>query len=800
MKIFKLLLLLAYCTVPAMAQSGTLIPRDQDAPDPAILSLDEMRVDVVIDNGDAHVSIVQIFANHTPNIEEGTYRFALPGGSTVSDFAVWDGAVRIPAVILERKRAEQLYDQTRLQAVDPGLLEAGEREDKDPHDTSLFTAKIVPIPAYGTKRLEIEYHQRLATSAFKQSFILSLKPDARQQQTVGRFTLHFVLRSAHPLQDFTAPSTRFPLTLTTNDPHTVEGAMHAANLPLDDDFVANWLLSQADADKLEVITHRDPHTPLPTAGEPVASSRSSTPEPGFFQAQILIANPIANKEPSPSTDAPARTFVLLFDNSLSMQWDKLERSYAALEATLHTLKPEDRFNVLLFNQTVTAFKPQPVAATPAAILLALDFVRSSNLRGGTDLLKVLTAAIAQSNQPNTSIVLFSDGGSDRGDTVLGSRIAARYATLWKQSPHPPHTDVFAVGDDANLPLLRKLARNNGFLEAVLSTEPIDFHLQSWTSKLALNPIAGAILTASPTANTSFIYSLDDTVYPGSIAQWIGEYQPPSQPLTLTLHATRDGTPLSATAQSALPASDLAHPQLPRIWAQARVNALLAKIDSDGESDAAIDEIIRLSRRYKFVTPYTSFLAVPRSLLRPRVIRPGDPVLRVRTDAEITSVIALFPFGLTKPLRHLASEDLHAPGDEANRLWETRFLAPPEMKDGTYNVRLLLRDINGNVYREAKTFVIASTPPVVKLQLARTTVHPGEAFEIRASASASTRTLTAHIDGVTLAVLRWNPRERANTGIIFIPNDLPVGRYTLTVTAEDIAHNLGSQEVSLDVVP
>jgi Ca-activated chloride channel family protein len=762
-----------------------------------VLSLDEMRVDIDIDNGDAHVSIVQIFTNHTKNIEEGTYRFALPGAATVSDFAVWDGAVRIPAVILERKRAEQVYDQARLQAVDPGLLEAGERDNKDPRTTSLFTAKIVPIPAYGTKRLEIEYHQRLATSDFKQYFALSLKPDAGQQQTVGSFTLHFVLRSAPPIEAFTAPSTRFPLTLTTNDAHTVEGTMHADNLTLDDDFTANWLLSQADADKLAIITHRDPHTPLPTAGEPVAAQRSSAPEPGFFEAQILLADPGSK---SPSGSAPARTVILLFDNSLSMQWEKLERSYAVLEATLHTLRPADRFNVLLFNQNVTTFQPQPVAATPESIRQALDFVRSSNLRGGTDLLKALTAALAQSTQPNTSIAIFSVGGSDRGETVVGSKIAARYAALWKQSPHPPQTDVFAVGDDADIPLLRKLAQNDGFLEPVLSTEPVDFHLQSWTSKLTRSPIAGAALTASPTAQTSLIYPLDDAAYPGSIAQWVGQYQPSPQPLTLTVRATRDGTPLSATTETPLPASDLSHPQLPRIWAQARVNALLAQIDSEGETDAAIDEIIRLSRRYKFVTPYTSFLAVPRSLLRPRVIRPGDPVLRVRTDAEITSVIALFPFGLTKPLRHLASEDLQAPGDEANRLWETRFLAPPEMKDGTYSVRLILRDVHGNTYREAKTFVIASTPPVVKLLLPLASAHRGEAFEIRASASASTRTLTAHIDGIAPATLRWNPRAQTNTGVLAIPSDLPFGRYTLTVTAEDIAHNLGSQEVSIDVVP
>ena len=800
MKALTLLLVLVCFTVPAKPDSGKLTPRDKQAPDPSILSLDEMRVDIVIDNGDAHVSIVQIFTNHTPNIEEGAYRFALPSGSTVSDFAVWDGAVRIPAVILERKRAEQVYDQARLQAIDPGLLEAGEREDNNPGTTSLFTAKIVPIPAYGTKRIEIEYHERITASSFNQSFYLPLKPDAGQQQSARNFTLHFILRSAHPFEAFTAPSKLFPLTLTTNDPHTLEGTFSASNLSFVEDFGASWLLSQASADKLEIITHRDPHTPLPTAGEPVAAQRSTAPEPGFFEAQLLLADPQSKDHSTSSTQAPSRTVILLFDTSLSMQWEKLERSYAALEATLHTLKPADNFNILLFNQKVAAFQPQPVAATPESIRQALEFVRSSKLRGGTDLLKALTAALAQSTQPNTSLAIFSDGGSDRGETVIGSKIGARYAALWKQSPHQPQTDVFAVGDDANIPLLRKLSQNNGFLEPVLSTEPVDFHLQSWTSKLTRNPVAGITLTPSPAAQTSLIYPLDDAIYPGSIAQWVGQYRPSSTPLTLTLHATRDGIPLNSTAQTPLPASDPTHPQLPRLWAQARVNALLAQIDSEGESEAAIDEIIRLSRRYKFVTPYTSFLAVPRSLLRPRVIRPGDPVLRVRTDAEITSVIALFPFGLTKPLRHLASEDLQAPGNEANRLWETRFLAPPEMKDGTYSVRLILRDTHGNTYREAKSFVIASTPPVVKLQLPRTSAHRGETLDIRAAASSSTRTLTAHIDGIAPATLNWNARAQINTGSLAIPSDFPIGRYTLTVTAEDIAHNLGSQEVSIDVIP
>ena len=795
----KRLLLWLWLLMPAsvaLAGVGVLLPSDKDAPDPAVLSLEEMRIDVTIDNGDAHVSIVQIFANHKANIEEATYRFALPPGATVSDFAVWDGPVRIPAVILERKRAQEVYEGARLQAVDPGLLEAGERDDADPSTSAVFTAKIVPLPAYGTKRLELEYHQHLSATEFRQMFALPLKPDDGQSQIAKHLSLHFTLHSAREIAEFAASTKALPLKLEATGSHDVEGSFSGSNVRFDDDFGVTWRLPDASANKLDVITHRDPRTPLPTAGEPYGAPRAAAAEPGFFQAGLLIGAP-----PAPVAASSSRTVIVLFDTSLSMQWDKLERSYAALEATLRALRPADRFNVLVFNQEVSAFSPAPVAATPEAVGRALGMVRGSRLRGGTDLLKALSAALAQCSEPETTIALLTDGGSDRGETVSPARIAARYAALWRKCAHPPHTAVFAVGNDAELPLLRQLAANRGFVEPVLSTEPVEFHLRSWLGKLTHDPLSSVELTAAaPAGGISLVYPLDEAPYPGSLVEWVGQYRASTASATFTAHGSRAGVPLAATATVALPAVEPAHPQLPRLWAQARVTALLAQIDSDGEDAAAIAEIISLSRRYKFVTPYTSFLAVPRALLRPRVIRPGDPLLRVRTNPAITSVIAMFPFGLTKPLRHLSSEDLKTPGGGGNRLWETRFLAPPGMRDGTYNVRLLLRDTGGQTYSENKTFVIASTPPTVRVQLPRRVLHRGELLEVRALASASTRTLTAHIDGAATATLRWDPKAGANTGVLSLPAGMPVGRYKLTVTAEDIAHNLGSGEVPVDVVP
>jgi hypothetical protein len=109
------------------ADAGILLPRDKQQPDPRVLSLEEMEINIRIDNGDARVFIKQIFANHTNGIEEGNYIFALPSHAAISDFATWDGPTRLPAVILERKRAEDIYTQLKRQAVDPGLLQMGER-------------------------------------------------------------------------------------------------------------------------------------------------------------------------------------------------------------------------------------------------------------------------------------------------------------------------------------------------------------------------------------------------------------------------------------------------------------------------------------------------------------------------------------------------------------------------------------------------------------------------------------------------------------------------------------------------
>ncbi|MBV9072550.1 MAG: VWA domain-containing protein [Acidobacteria bacterium] len=769
----------------AFADSGILIPGNKSEPDPSILSLAEMEISITIDNGDARVYIRQIFANHTLGVQEGNYLFALPSRATISDFAVWEGPTRIPAVILERKRAGEIYEQLTRQMIDPGLLQQGERGPEEARRSNTFSARIFPIPGYGDKRLEIEYHENIPAENLASFFAIPLHPDAYQAQVAGKLRINFELRSAHDLAGFDVVGSTYPLKIAEKNAHEVKASFESADVALKEDFAVRYRLDSKGSDPLDVITYRNPDSgqPNPTA---ITPERSQS-EPGFFEAQALLG---AGAEQS---QGPPKTVIVLFDTSLSMQWEKLERSYMAMERVLRSLRADDRFNLLLFNNRTIPFQPTPIVSSRENVDKAIAWVRAGKLRGGTDLQQALGAALSQAAAEKQSayILLLSDGGATRG-IVQSGELSQWYAERWKQAPAGarPHTYVFAVGDDANLPLLRMLARNDGAIENVLSTEPAEFKLNAFISKIGRTPVNQLSLTPSPAGSVQMVYPLQDSAFSGSIASWVGQYSKPAKQVAFTVNGMRDDSSFEMRKVVLLPERSLEHPQLPRLWARARVDALLEKIEREGEDEQSIDEIIRLSRKYKFVTPYTSLLAVPRALLRPRVIRPGDPVLRVHTDDSIRSVIAIFPFGLTKRLRHLPDE----------QVWETRFLAPDDMQDGTYSVRLILRDRDGSTYREAKTFVIASKPPVVRIHLASKRYHRGDTIPILVKASVSTRTLTARLEEAAPIFLHWNQHAGMNSGELQVPSDLPAGNYQLTVIAEDIAHNIGTQEVQIEILP
>jgi Ca-activated chloride channel family protein len=154
---------------------------------------------------------------------------------------------------LERKRAEEIYNQLKQQSVDPGLLQMGERGSEEAKRTSIFSAKIVPIAPFGTKRLEIEYHESIPVENLKSYFAIPLRPDAYQAQAAHHLRINFELHSAYAIRNFQAPTKTFPLQVDESTSQLVTGHYEGENVNLDEDFVVTYDFDSLAADS---PTHR----------------------------------------------------------------------------------------------------------------------------------------------------------------------------------------------------------------------------------------------------------------------------------------------------------------------------------------------------------------------------------------------------------------------------------------------------------------------------------------------------------------------------------------------------------------
>lgn len=769
-------------SAPATAQSGLLVPTSSGRPDPAVLSLREMSIEVGIARGYARVGVRQVFENHTRDIQEGTYRFRLPPSAAVGDFAVWDGLTRIPGVVLEKRRARAIYRDLTTQRIDPGLLQQGEEDDVEPGAArpragtpsggALFSVTVAPIPALATKRLELQFQQEVPFAGGLGEFKLSLRPPDGEPLVAGTLSVRVRLEDGQPVP------VKGALALTAADGGL---AFDGKDVRLDRDLVVRF--SAKDAPPLRLSAFRNPDGVLPDglALAPWERPGEIPPEPdGFFLLEAYPPQQAARRDPSrpaaPERRAPV-TLAILFDTSLAHRFTGLERAWADLLRVLDDLSPQDRFALIAFD-AAPAVDAGARPATPEAKQEALSALRARPLGLGRDVSKALAAARKAAGDKGR-LLLLSDGGPGLSSQALAA--ARGSLPLFTALTGEETPEALRAVSQRLLPAGATEVESDLFFARLLAAD----------EAAAPRPKAGG---GPPFQVTGGDARLRD-IYPvllqplaaGSLSGFVGRYAAPQPRLSFELPSPLfDGG--RARLAGALPERALEARDLPRRWARARVDHLLALIEAEGERREWVDEIIALSKRYAFVTPYTAFLAAPRSLLRPRRIQPGDPVLRVECDPGVVSAVALFPFGLRLPL-------LRRPG---TNLWEGRFLVPEGLKDGRYAVRIALRDTGGARLTETKHFVIDGRAPVIRPE-APPGARAGDSVEIAARADEDVILLSARLGDGPPVPLRWDARQRRSVGRLTVPAGAQ-GPQRLFFEAVDGAKNHGFASSTFEVRP
>lgn len=770
---FPLLVLLT--ALPVAAQTGLLVPTSTGRPDPRVLSLREMTVDVGVARGYARVNVRQVFENHTGEVQEGTWRFRLSPSGAVGDFAVWDGLVRIPGVIVEKSRARAIYEELTTRRIDPGLLQQGEEEGEPtgaasdrPSGGAVFSVKVAPIPAWGTKRLELQYQEEVPWADGVGELRVPLRPGEGEPTTAGSLEVNVTLEDGAFLD---APPSALPLAVSGK-----VARFRGSDVALAKDVVVR--LKPASGAPLAFSAFRSPDGRLPDGLALAPWERLSDVPPekdGFF---LLEHRPSGGAETADvgAERAPRRkplAFALLFDTSLSTRWGSLETGWAFLGRLLARLGPEDRVVVVPFDRVPAPDPAGLVPATDAARSAALAFLRTRLLAPGTDAAAAVRAASALlPADASARLVLVTDGAEPPGDLAKAAQGRPLFSVLTGEERReafpaasrqvlslPPGSATQPPGEEALFlaQLLADLPRDEAKPAA---KEGLPFVVKGGEPKL--RDVYG-VMTQPPLA--------------GSLSGWVGRY---AQPAKTTIEKAGASVP-AAFPEKALEARDL-----PRRWARARVDDLLRRIELEGERREWVEEILELSRRYKFVTPYTAFLAAPRSLLRPRRIQPGDPVLRVEALPGTAAVAALLPFGKRLDL-------LRRP---KSNLWEGRFLVPEGTADGPMDVRIVLRDAAGATSVEKKRVVVDGTAPTVTPVLPADAAAGGR-VRLAARADADVVALTARVGDGPPVPLRWDGAAKANVGELLLPHGA-VGAVPVHFEAIDGAGNHGFARATLRV--
>lgn len=175
-------LLLVTLLAQAQAQAPDRRPGPVHRPPRPVMStpasdpvqLQSLQVSADITGGMALTRVRMVFFNPNARVLEGELQFPLLPGQQVTAFALDIGGELRPAVPVEKARGRQVFEEIERQSVDPGLLEQTQGNN--------FKLRVYPIPANGTRIVELTYAEALSRDGANWSYRVPLGygQDARE--------------------------------------------------------------------------------------------------------------------------------------------------------------------------------------------------------------------------------------------------------------------------------------------------------------------------------------------------------------------------------------------------------------------------------------------------------------------------------------------------------------------------------------------------------------------------------------------------------------------------------------------
>ena len=570
-----------------------------DTDDPSVdqLPLKSVAAQVHVAGVIADVTIEQVYRNEGTRPLEAIYIFPASTRAAVYGMVMHTGDREIIAEIREREQARQEYEEARERGQTASLL-----EQERPNVFKMNVANILPGDSIAVR---LSYTELLVPTEKQYEFVLPtvvgpryspeavneiLGPDGAEriphlhegEDPNYTYAIDMILAAGLPIQDYNCPTHEVIIETDTSDELRLtldpEGGFGGNR-----DFILRYQLAGQQVESGLLLYE----------GE----------KENFF---LLMAQPPARPELS---QIPPREYIFLVDVSGSMHGFPLRVSKRLMKSLLGQLRPEDRFNVVLFAGAAAVLSDRSLSATQEHLDQAWAFIDGQQGGGGTKLLIGLNRAfdLPLAGEGYARIVaVLTDGYVD---------FEAAAFKLVRERLGQASLFAFGIGSSVNRFAIEGLARAGQGEPFVVLGEGREGLAHVEAARFQ-RYIRSPILTQVEAGFEGFdAYEVEPAFIPDMLAARpiivFGKWRGAATGTVLLGGRTGDqayGAQFDVSTVQAKPTNKA----LRYLWARYRIDQL-SYDEQLSYSDTLRPQITQLGLDYNLLTKYTSFVAIDRRI-------------------------------------------------------------------------------------------------------------------------------------------------------------------------------------------
>ncbi|MCW5551738.1 MAG: VWA domain-containing protein [Verrucomicrobiae bacterium] len=543
------------------------------------------------------VQVVQQFHNPYDTKIEAVYVFPLPHNAAVNEFIMTIGDRRIRGIIRERQEAEEIYQAAKRQGYVASLL----TEERP----NIFTQSVANIEPGKAIDVTIRYFHTLAYVDGWYEFVFPMVVGPRfnppgMTEGIGAVALgeHGASGQKTEIQ-YLQPRER--------NGHDISLKLEVdAGVPIEEFQCRTHEVSHESPSSHQLAVTLQTHDTLPNkdfvlryrvAGEKIKSSLLTHRDArgGYFTLMIYPPEELASLARQPLE------LVFVLDCSGSMSGIPIAQAKAAVERGLRRLRPGDSFQLINFSMTAAQLGRRPLAATPANVERALEYLHSLKGEGGTMMLKGIQAALDFPHDPQRlRFACFLTDGYIGNEVEILREIHQRLGASRIFS--------FGVGASPNRYLLNQMAKAGRGVVAYLGPNDDGAHvMEEFFDRISHPALTDLHIDWGGMQVAEVFPRAVPDLFVGRPVILMGRFNGDSN-TALRVAGSAANVPVSFSVPATMAESGEANSALPSVWARMKIADLTEQ--SLLNPDARLPDYIKqLALDYSLMSAYTAFIAV-----------------------------------------------------------------------------------------------------------------------------------------------------------------------------------------------